>query len=211
MTVKEAIERGALGEVRQFESAFECWKPELGAGWRDVTEPGSGGGVLYDLGPHLIDQALQLFGDVVEIHAERDRRRLGAVSDDNSFVTLRHASGVRSRLWMNSVAPAFRPRFRIVGSHGMLTPQGLEPQESQLIGGRRPGDDGFGVHQDGRLATLTHPGAKLDSRSGQNVISTTTVHWVMRSWKANLYRSARQTASCPSGNRGRGPRRRGTA
>ncbi|AXG81925.1 Gfo/Idh/MocA family protein [Streptomyces paludis] len=157
LTLRDVVERGELGEVRQFDSAFEWWSPRVGDGWKDVTGPSAGGGILYDLGPHLIDQALQLFGEVSEVHAELDRRRPGAVSDDESFLTLRHVSGVRTRLWMSAVAPAPRPRFRVTGSRAVFRSDGLDPQEAQSLAGLRPGDTGFGLHADGRDAVVAGP------------------------------------------------------
>ncbi|SOD67790.1 Predicted dehydrogenase [Streptomyces zhaozhouensis] len=157
LTVRETLTAGEIGEVRQFESAFERWAPRLTSRWKDVATPEQGGGILFDLGPHLIDQALLLFGDVVDVHAELDRRRPGAVADDDVFLSLTHANGVRSRLWMSATSPSNRPRFRVVGSRGVLTSHGLDPQEPQSKAGMRPGDPGFGVHEDGRAAVLASP------------------------------------------------------
>ncbi|MFE7974443.1 Gfo/Idh/MocA family oxidoreductase [Streptomyces shenzhenensis] len=157
LTLRDVIARGRLGEVRQFDSAFEWWQPDTGTGWKDLAGPDQGGGVLYDLGPHLIDQALQLFGEVTDIHAEHDRRRPDSRSDDDSFLTLRHVSGVRTRLWMSTVAPAPRPRFRVSGSRAVFRSHGLDPQEAQSIAGRRPGETGFGLHDDGRTAVVEGP------------------------------------------------------
>ncbi|WP_329378099.1 Gfo/Idh/MocA family protein [Streptomyces sp. NBC_01716] len=156
LTLSEIISTGRLGDVHQFETAFEWWKPERGTEWKDTTAPGEGGGILYDLGPHLIDQCLQLFGPVEEVHAELDRRRPGAVNDDDSFVTLHHGSGVRSRLWMSAVASAPRPRFRVVGSRAVATVWGLDPQEAQLMGGQRPNDAGYGMDTS-RAITISGP------------------------------------------------------
>lgn len=156
-TIADAIADGLVGDVWQFDSAFEWWKPELTSWWRDTTLLADGGGILYDLGPHLIDQALRLFGEIEDVHAELDMRRVGAVNDDDSFVSVRHANGVRTRLWMSATAPANRPRFRVVGSKATLTTWGLDPQEPQSIAGLRPLDEGFGVHEDGRTAVLETP------------------------------------------------------
>jgi predicted dehydrogenase len=143
---------GALGEVRQFESAFEWWKPELGTKWKEVVTPGQGGGILFDLGPHLIDQAIRLFGPVDAVHAELDRRRPGSVTDDDSFLSLRHVNGVRSRLWFSAVAPSNRPRFRVVGSRAVFETEGLDVQEAQLKAGMPVDDPVYGLgHPDGRL------------------------------------------------------------
>jgi predicted dehydrogenase len=157
LTLKRVIDSGALGTIHQFESAFEWFQPERSAHFKDSAPSMAGGGIVYDLGPHVIDQAIQLFGDVLDVHAELDGRRPGATNDDDSFVTLHHANGVRSRLWMSAIAPVSRPRFRVVGSRAVFTSYGLDPQEPQLIGGAKPGDPGFGVHADGRTATVGGP------------------------------------------------------
>ncbi|MGD8166555.1 Gfo/Idh/MocA family oxidoreductase [Herbiconiux sp. P16] len=158
LTVERLIGQGssgALGHVRQFESAFEWWKPDLGSKWKEVVAPEHGGGILFDLGPHLIDQAIRLFGPVdvaTGVHAELDRRRPGSVTDDDSFVTLRHENGVRSRLWFSAVSPWNRPRFRVVGSHAVFETEGLDPQEAQLKAGLPVDDPAFGHgHPDGLL------------------------------------------------------------
>jgi scyllo-inositol 2-dehydrogenase (NADP+) len=157
LTLRAAIDRGDLGEVRQLDTAFDWFSPVLTSRWKDTATPAEGGGMLYDLGPHLIDQAIQLFGPVAEIHAELDTRRDGGGADDDAFATLQHESGVRTRLWASSIAPAPRQRFRAVGSTAVLSFDGLDPQEPQLISGLRPGDSGYGLHSDGRTATLAGP------------------------------------------------------
>lgn len=158
LTLRRLIAGGAIGEIHQFESAFEWWAPTLGERWKDTAAAEDGGGILFDLGPHLIDQALLLFGDVAAVHGETDARRGGA-ADDDSFVALTHASGVRSRLWMSAIAPASRPRFRVIGSTGVFESHGLDPQEAQSIAGLRPVDGGYGVHADGPTAWISRPSA----------------------------------------------------
>jgi predicted dehydrogenase len=145
LTVRDVLASGDLGDVFVFESAFEWWKPEVTDRRKDRTTVADGGGILYDLAPHLIDQALILFGPVRAVHAEVDARRPDAVNDDDVLVSLEHESGVRSRLWMSSVAAQGRPRFVLRGTRGSYVTFGLDPQESQLKAGMRPGDAGFGI------------------------------------------------------------------
>ncbi|MCS5736024.1 Gfo/Idh/MocA family protein [Herbiconiux daphne] len=160
LTLRTLIENGDLGEVRQFESAFEWFKPSLSAKNKDVDPADQGGGILFDLGPHLIDQALQLFGEVTAVHAELDARRAGAVSDDDSFVSLQHANGVRSRLWMSAVAPGNRPRFRVVGSKAVFASVGLDPQERQAKAGMSVGDHRFGMDEISPYGLVIGPDAE---------------------------------------------------
>ncbi len=144
LTVRRLIEEGALGPVGRFESRFERWRPEIEPGFRERGAPEEAGGVLFDLGAHLIDQALVLFGPVASVYAEIDRRRAGAEVDDDAFVALHHASGTRSHLWMSAATPQLGPRFRVLGGRAGYTKWGLDPQEAALANGQRPSNVGFG-------------------------------------------------------------------
>ncbi|QIS03510.1 oxidoreductase [Nocardia brasiliensis] len=139
-TVRALVEAGTLGEVRRFESRFERWRPTPKGGWRELGDAADGAGLLFDLGSHLIDQALVLFGPVKSVYCELDRRREGMRTDDDAFLALTHAGGVRSHLWMSAVAPQLGPRFRVLGAQGGYVTYGLDPQEAALRAGRRPGD-----------------------------------------------------------------------
>jgi len=157
LTLQELIAGGEAGEIRTFETAFEWWTPKVRTKWKDTTPAAEGGGLVYDLAPHLVDQAIRLFGPVGEVRAELDRRRPGAVAEDDALVSLRHESGVRSRLWMSAVAPVPRPRFRVVGSRAVVEVHGLDPQEGQSIAGLRPRDSGYGVSDPDRVARVRTP------------------------------------------------------
>jgi predicted dehydrogenase len=153
LTVQRLLREGALGEPIRFESRFERFRPEVNRDvWRERGNEAEGGGMLLDLGPHLVDQALQLFGPVVDLHGEIDRRRPGAQVDDDAFVALTHASGVRSRLWMSAVAPLHGERFAVSGLRAGFAIDGLDVQEAQLRGGMTPADPEFGrSDRQGRL------------------------------------------------------------
>ncbi|MEV4315182.1 Gfo/Idh/MocA family oxidoreductase [Actinocrispum sp. NPDC049592] len=143
-TVSKVIAEGALGDVHRFESRYERWVPEIWDNWRESGAPEEAGGVLYDLGAHLVDQALHLFGPVSTVYAETDLRRPGVAVDDDAFVALTHANGVRSHLWMSLTAAQHGPRFRVLGSKAAFTIHGLDSQEDALAAGQRPGDPGWG-------------------------------------------------------------------
>lgn len=143
-TLRALLGEGALGEVWRFESRFEWWKPDRGPSWKTTATIAEGGGILYDLGAHLIDQALQLFGDAVVVYREIFTRRANAAADDDAFVVLQHESGVRSQLWMNGLAAQVGPRLRVLGARGAYTKYGLDPQERALIAGAQPTDASFG-------------------------------------------------------------------
>ncbi|QKV94748.1 Gfo/Idh/MocA family oxidoreductase [Streptomyces sp. NA02950] len=139
LTLRKLIADGALGHVQRFESRFERWRPQLKGGWRESGDPAEVGGLLYDLGSHLVDQALTLFGPVVSVYAEVDVRRPGAQTDDDTFIALTHAGGIRSHLWMSAITAQLGPRFRVLGSEAGYAKYGLDPQEAALREGLRPG------------------------------------------------------------------------
>ncbi len=144
LTLKREIAAGSLGQVRQLESRFERWKVpgDTSKPWRSEG-PGQAGGVVYDLGSHLIDQAIQLMGPVDDVHAEITSYG-GSAGPDDGFLSLRHAGGGVSRLWMSSVAGQVGPRFRMLGSDGAFLSWGLDVQEPQLAAGISPSDPAYG-------------------------------------------------------------------
>lgn len=158
LTVAELVRSDRLGAVRRFESRFEWWQPQAAEGWKSDAPVDQAGGILFDLGPHLIDQALQLFGPAQVTHAELTRVRAGVAADDDAFVALQHDSGVVSHLWMSAVAPTPGPRFHVVGTAAAYTSWGLDGQEPALIAGARPGDDGFGATSPDRWGVVAAGG-----------------------------------------------------
>ncbi|MFD8728051.1 Gfo/Idh/MocA family oxidoreductase [Streptomyces sp. NPDC059611] len=138
-TLAALIAEGELGEVQRFESRFERWRPQPKGGWRESGAPEEIGGLLYDLGSHVVDQALVLFGPAVQVYAESDVRRPGAAADDDTFIAITHANGVRSHLYVSATTAQLGPRFRVLGSTAGYVKYGLDPQEAALREGRRPG------------------------------------------------------------------------
>lgn len=159
LTVRRLVGDGSLGDVRRFESRFEWWKPETDASWKSNTAVSDGGGILFDLGAHVIDQALVLFGPARVAYAEVRNRR-GGRADDDAFVVLDHDSGTTSHLWMSAVAPVTGERFRVLGSRAGFVSSGLDPQEDRLAAGRSPADPGIG-----RSDTPGLLGAGADTRA----------------------------------------------
>ena len=154
LTLQRLVREGALGKVHRFESRFERWRPVPKAGWRESADPADAGGILFDLGSHLIDQALVLFGPVTDVYAEVNRRRKNVEVDDDVFVALTHASGVTSHLWMSVVAAHSGPRFRVLGDIAAYTKHGMDVQEDALRRGERPGGEDWGVEPRERWGTL---------------------------------------------------------
>lgn len=139
LTLRRLLDGGALGRPLVLESNFERWRPELRGGWKDRDGAGDATGVLYDLGSHLIDQALVALGAVRSVYAELDRARAGSNVVDDAFVALAHASGARSHLHASLMTAQLGPRFRLLGTGGAYVKHGMDPQEDRLRAGARPG------------------------------------------------------------------------
>ncbi|HEY0485512.1 MAG TPA: Gfo/Idh/MocA family oxidoreductase [Mycobacteriales bacterium] len=168
LTLRRLVADGELGEVYRFESRFERWRPTAKPGWREHGGPAEGGGILLDLGSHLIDQALLLFGPAASVYAEVDARRPGVEVDDDVFLALTHAGGTRSHLWMSAVAGQLGPRFRVLGSRAAYVAPELDSQEAALRSGGAPAPNApglLGAGDDVRTVE-TVPGAYLAFYAG---------------------------------------------
>jgi predicted dehydrogenase len=149
--VSREIGAGRIGEVVEFRSEIGRNRPEVRDRWRERAGPGSG--LWYDLGPHLIDQALLLFGPPDSVHADLQTQRDGGSAVDWFHAVLGHG---RTRVILTSsmLAPDAPPRFLVRGSKGSLIKRGGDPQEDQLRAGKRPGDPGWGEDPDPLLAIV---------------------------------------------------------
>ncbi|MGW0536652.1 Gfo/Idh/MocA family oxidoreductase [Streptomyces sp. NPDC003032] len=154
-TLRQLLADGELGDVWRFESRFERWRPKPKGGWRESGNPEEIGGLLYDLGSHVVDQALVLFGPAVSVYAESDVRRPGAEADDDTFIAITHANSVRSHLYVSATTAQLGPRFRALGSKAGYVKYGLDPQEAALRDGRRPATQNTREAQNTRDAQST--------------------------------------------------------
>ncbi len=147
------IGSGTLGRLALFESHFDRYRLERRPNaWREDAGPGSG--VLFDLGPHLVDQALVLFGMPEAIAADVRIEREDAVVDDAFDILLRYPKlSVLLRATMLACAPG--PRFVLNGTLGTYVKYGLDPQEDALKAGGHPGMPGWGEEEPARWGTLT--------------------------------------------------------
>lgn len=127
LTARELLDDGVLGDVHRLESRFTRFRPRVLDRWRE--RPG-GGGVLLDLGTHLVDQAVQLLGPVTHVYADIAVRRAQAVVDDDVLLALTHASGAGSLLWCSAAAPWTGPRLVLQGSRAGWLKQELDGQEA---------------------------------------------------------------------------------
>ncbi|MFB7369041.1 Gfo/Idh/MocA family oxidoreductase [Streptomyces sp. NPDC056222] len=155
LTLRALLADSSLGDVLRFESRFERWRPQLKGGWRESGAPEEIGGLLYDLGSHVVDQALVLFGPAVRVYAEADVRRPGAETDDDTFIAITHANGVRSHLYASATTAQLGPRFRVLGSGAGFVKYGLDPQEAALREGLLPAPGTpWGVEPEAMWGTL---------------------------------------------------------
>ena len=157
-TIQSLIADGALGTVFRFESTFERWGASKAGQWQESITPSQGGGILFDLGSHLVDQALHLFGPA-HVEAAELRAVRGGVSEDDAFISLIHESGVHSHLIMSRVAAQSGPRFRVLGDASGYSVHGLDNQEPALKEQRWPGSGGYGVTPEAEWGLLGIDGA----------------------------------------------------
>ncbi len=158
LTAAALLASGRLGDVVRMESRFTRFRPQVVRRWRE--EQGAGGGVLIDLGPHLVDQALHLLGPAVSVYAEVGASRPGARVDDDCFLALRHAGGARSHLWCSLAAPVTGPRLLLQGTRAGWVKDDLDGQEDALRAGTAlaPEPPGRLVDDAGAVAQPSLPG-----------------------------------------------------
>ena len=145
LTLQRLVREGALGDLTRLESRFDRWQPTVDRDrWREGGRLEDAGGVLFDLGPHLIDQVLELLGPAISVYAELRRLRPDAEVDDDVFLALEHSSGARSHLSATMLAAQPGPRLRALGSEAAYMKWGHDVQEEALRSGARPRDPGFG-------------------------------------------------------------------
>ena len=140
LTVRQLLAKGTLGRVAHYESHFDRFRPQVRERWREQAS--RGGGLLFDLGPHLIDQALVLFGPPETVYATVKVHRDGAGAADYVHLLLSYPDK-EAVLHASALCAIEPPRFAIHGTLGSYVKYGLDTQEDQLKAGLRPGDEAF--------------------------------------------------------------------
>lgn len=162
LTVRQLLDDGLLGPVIRFEARMERYRPEPRAGaWRERGAPEEAGGLLYDLGSHLIDQVLVLFGQPRRVYAELAHHRPRTAVDDDTFVAIEFEHDIHAHLWMSYLVRAPGPAVRVWGLRGMYEKLTGDPQEDALRQGRRPGGSDWGVEPRERWGRLVTDAANL--------------------------------------------------
>lgn len=166
LTLRALVEAGDLGRVHRFERRWERWRPVPQDRWKENDT--EAGGLLLDLGAHLVDSAVQLFGPVATVHAELRNLTMPAV--DDVFLALTHAprpdgSAVISHLQASGLAGAPGPRTRVLGDKGAYLVTSFEGEAtpfSALDDGAGPDHEGWLVHGDERVPVRRAPGGHPD-------------------------------------------------
>ncbi len=153
-TLKRLVKQGKLGQVHTYQAHYDRHKPVVQDRWREWDEPGAG--LLYDLGAHLIDQAVDLMGQPDSVWADLGYQRAGAQADDYFHVVLRFG---QRRAILHGGSLVARPpfRFAVHGDAGSFIKQGLDPQEGALLAGERPYTPHWGVEPEGIHGQLFKP------------------------------------------------------
>jgi len=153
LTVKELIESAKLGRLVEFESHFDRYRNYIQDSWKDSGS--SGTGTLYNLGSHLIDQALMLFGMPCSLFCDSRLLRDGAKTDDSFDLFLRYP-GVKCLLRSSYLVREPGPRFMLHGTEGSYLKWGVDPQEAAMKSGAIPGSGDWGMEPEsdwGRINT----------------------------------------------------------
>ncbi|MEM1359695.1 MAG: Gfo/Idh/MocA family oxidoreductase, partial [Bacteroidota bacterium] len=153
LTVKQVLNSGVLGQLVSYEARYDRWKPAPNAkAWKET--PGPGAGMLYDLGAHLIDQAIALFGIPIHISGSSWKQRSFSTIPDAFDLLLAYESGLRAKLSCSLLVREPTPRYRLNGDLGSYLKYGIDIQEDQLKAGLQPNDPGFGTEPEGQMGIL---------------------------------------------------------
>lgn len=160
LTVRQLLDENRLGRLAEYESRFDRFRPALKPGaWREQSLPGSG--VLFDLGAHLIDQALVLFGRPEGIFADLRAQRDGAVVLDSFELHLEYPA-LKVTLRAGSLVCEPSPRFVLYGTEGSYVKFGLDPQEEALKQGHSPAQPHWGEEPQAAWGTITRSDGALE-------------------------------------------------
>ena len=152
LTIRKLLDERCLGRLVHFESTFDRWRPGLSTrAWKEEPDQG---GLLLDLGTHLVDQALMLFGQPAAVGADVLRERDGDGSNDSFTIRLHYYTGFSVTLGANCLSALARPRFHLRGTRGNFWKWGLDPQEDALGKITRIDDANWGAEPQDRWGTL---------------------------------------------------------
>ena len=173
--ILKLVASGTLGRIVRFETHYDRFRPNLKPhAWREQRVPGAG--ILFDIAPHLLDHAMQLFGRPEAVTADVRTEREGTLADDAFDIFLHYPNNLRALLGSSILAAAARPRFVLLGTKGSFTKQTFDPQEINLRFGKIPKEgpwaaepeENWGLltlaNADGTLSTQRMPSVNSDYR-----------------------------------------------
>jgi scyllo-inositol 2-dehydrogenase (NADP+) len=168
LTLQKLMQEGKLGKLVYLESHFDRYRPDVSQNWREKEVPGNG--ITYDLGTHLIDQVVLLFGDPESLHADICKQRAGAIADDHFDIVL-HYPEFKARVTAGVLVNAPTPKFLLLGKNGSYQKFGLDVQEQAFKNGQKPEGENWGVEPSenwGKLyletETISYPTVNGDYR-----------------------------------------------
>jgi scyllo-inositol 2-dehydrogenase (NADP+) len=151
LTIEKLIEEDQLGDIQQFNSHFDRWRPHIRDNkWKE--KPGEGTGIYFDLGVHLIDQCIELFGHPKEVFADLEDQKANEGVIDYFHVILKYEK-MRAVLHSSSFS-LNNPRFSVLGNKGNYIKSGLDPQEEKMVKGLSPAQDHFGSEDEKSYGVL---------------------------------------------------------
>ena len=154
--IREIVANGELGRIVNFETHYDRYRPNLKGGvWREQT--GVGNGIWFDIGPHLVDHTMVLFGEPESVTADIRIVREHAVADDCFDVILHYRNKLRATLSSSILAAATRPRFVLQGAQGTLLKQSFDPTEIRLRAGIIAEEGSWGAESEENWAVLSTP------------------------------------------------------
>ena len=173
LTLRKLIDDGRLGDINSYHARWDRFRPEVVDRWRERDEPASG--ALYDLGSHLIDQVLVLFGEPEWLYANVFKQRPGSAIVDG-FEVLMGKGNLRITLGVSTMAADGGYRYRVNGSRASFLKAGLDPQEAQLRAGMEPGERFFGCEPTEQWGTLVQ--GHNDGTGQREVVTAEQGRWV---------------------------------
>ena len=163
LTLLACRNEGRLGTLHRFESRFERLRTVPKGNWRESSTPEDLGGVLLDFGAHLVDQAIELLGEVVSVDAYARSIRQPDGADDDMQITLTHSNGALSLLVGSQVSAFPDPRFMLLGSQGAIRISEGDSQETLLRAGSKPNSPNWGVESFEAIMKLGNPDGTIDT------------------------------------------------
>jgi scyllo-inositol 2-dehydrogenase (NADP+) len=152
--ILELLGAGSLGRIVRFETNYDRFRPNFKPNaWREKAAPGAG--ILFDIGPHMIDHAMVLFGKPAAVTADVRIERQGGLADDAFDIMFHYPGSMRAVLSSNILAASQRPRFLLFGTKGAFVKQSFDPQENNLRFGNIPEKGAWGAEPEENWGLLT--------------------------------------------------------